>query len=219
MQQEINKKQEEKWDAYFKETYKRPPSDVAVTALEYCKENEGLVVDLGCGSGTDTFFFLAQGWHVLAIDLQVEFIENRKSMLAQNVRERLEIVRMHFEELELPSGVNCVIANYSLPFCLPQSFASMWERIVNSLEGNGIFSGIFFGNRDGWTNEMGTELTFFTKEQVYELFQTFYILEFQESEYEGFCCGKNGERIPKHWHIFRVVARKRKEDLTNIDSR
>ena len=48
-------------------------------------------------------------------------------------------------------------------------------------------------------------MTFFTKEQVQNLFDEFDIIKFNEVEKEGL----TGLGNMKHWHIFNVIAKKK----------
>lgn len=90
----------------------------------------------------------------------------------------------------------------------PKKFDSMWNEIVKGLKPNGVFAGVFFGNRDDWANDNFENRTFHTYEQVQDLLNSFTVISLEEEEWNGTCCGEDGQPIPKHWHIFRVVARK-----------
>ena len=67
----------------------------------------------------------------------------------------------------------------------------------------GYFVGNFFGVYDEW-NDDTTNRTFFTKEQVEQLFNNFEIICFEEFEGDG----KTGEGANKYWHFFSVIAKK-----------
>lgn len=197
------------WNTYFESTKTNPPSDTAINALKQFGTNKSKVIDLGCGAGTDSLYFLEQGWHVLAIDSQPDFIIRVRETMPNELQDTFEIKEMSFEELQLPYLVDCIIANYSLPFCNPKNFNKMWEEIVGNINKEGIFSGVFFGDKDEWANNFSKERTFHSREQVMNLFEDFYIIDFWEEDYDGRCCGRDGEAVPKHWHIFKVVARKK----------
>lgn len=141
-------------------------------------------------------------------DAQPDFIMKIREEMPKTIQDRFEIRKMLFEELTLYNSVDCIIANFSLPFCNPKGFMKMWHEIVNSIKAEGIFSGVFFGDRDEWAQEFNGESTFHSKEEVMNLFEQFQIIEFLEEENVGKCCGRNGKPFPKHWHIFKVVARK-----------
>lgn len=196
----------EAWDKYFKNTEKLNASDVAVSAMKELQHCKGLVIDLGCGAGVDTLYFLENDWNVLAIDANPEFFIERSKKLPLSIQDNLTIQKQNFENLTLPKA-ECIIANFSLPFCKPGHFLLMWEKIISSLKKNAIFSGIFFGERDGWTQEYSDERTFLSKTQVEELFSTLSIISMEEKEFDGKCCGENGLPTPKHWHYFKVLAK------------
>lgn len=137
------------WKNYFEVTRTSPPSETAMCAMKENRGYTGLIIDLGCGAGTDSFYFLQNGWKVLAIDDNPEFLMASKGKLPEELQSRLQIEKMKFEDLVLPMA-ECIIANFSLPFCKPGRFKAMWHEIVKRIKGEGIFSGIFFGNRDAW---------------------------------------------------------------------
>ena len=62
----------------------------------------------------------------------------------------------------------------------------------------------FFGIKDSW-NKAESNMTFFTKEQVQNLFDEFDIIKFNEVEKESL----TGLGNMKYWHIFNVIAKKK----------
>ena len=196
------------WLAYYDVTKGNPPSKTAVLAAEFFEEKSGKVLDLGCGAGVDALFFLSKGWDVLAVDAHTDYLNVIKEEMPIELQQRLEVCRMSFEKLHIIQPQDCIIANFSLPFCKPQYFDTMWDEIVRGLKPGGVFSGVFFGNRDDWAKSMQEERTFHTSFEVKELMTDFEVIHMQEEEWDGACCGEGGQPLPKHWHIFRVVARK-----------
>lgn len=67
----------------------------------------------------------------------------------------------------------------------------------------GYFVGNFFGENDSW-NETKPQMTFLTKVQAMELFESFEIIRFKEIEKDDL----TGLGKMKHWHIFDVIAKK-----------
>lgn len=195
------------WNDYHKSTCNAPPSETAALALSLFHGKTGLMIDLGCGSGKDSLYFLSRGWSVLAVDLFPEFLIQTRETLPAKLQKRLEIRNTPFENLTLLSA-HCINASYSLPFCSPGNFPTLWNAIQKSLKPNGIFAGTFFGNHDDWAMEFADTRTFLSKEEVSLMFSGFQLEYFNEAEREGTCCGEHGEPLPKHWHEFHVVARK-----------
>lgn len=202
-----NQKCKKEWDKYFEQTKINQPSDIAMDALKEFNNYKGLVIDLGCGAGKDSLYYLKIGWRVVAIDENAEYISKVREGLPEEIKNRFEIRNMSFEKLKL-SKSDCIIANYSLPFCKPIYFKQMWLEIVSSINKGGIFSGVFFGNKDQWAESFFNERTFHTKDQIINMFANFKILKLEENEFEGKCRGSNGEILPKNWHVFKVVAQK-----------
>ncbi len=102
----------------------------------------------------------------------------------------------------LPS-CDLVNASWSLPFCPPEVFDIVWERIVASVRPGGRFSGQLFGERDEWATE--EDMTFKTREEAEALLAGFELERFDELEEDG----KTALGNPKHWHVFNIVARRR----------
>jgi SAM-dependent methyltransferase len=177
-----------------------------VKALDLFEQKKGrdegqLAIDLGCGSGADTFELLRRGWKVLAIDNQPYAIVRLKSGVPPEQQARLETQVAAFETIELPQA-DLINASYSLPFCSPQHFDLFWQRIVESLQVGGRFAGCFFGDRDEWVTKPG--MTFHTGHQVKVLLSKFETEFFGEEERDGTTAV--GQK--KHWHVFSVVARR-----------
>jgi tellurite methyltransferase len=195
---------ERDWSAYYSAVVGRPPRDTLLSALEHFEAEpaeEKFAVDLGCGDGRDTVELLRRGWRVLGIDGEQEAIARLLSRPDIN-RDRLETQVVRFEAVSLPKQVDLVNASFSLPFCPPEHFPSLWEKIVSALRPRGRFCGQLFGDRDSWATY--TSITHHTREQVEELLQSFELEMFVEEEHPG----KTALGEEKYWHLFQIVARK-----------
>ncbi len=197
---------ERDWSAYYNAVVNRPPRDTLLAALERFDAEESatqsrFAVDLGCGEGRDTVELLRRGWRVLGIDGEQEAIARLLSRPDINP-ERLETQVTRFEEVILPDSVDLVNASFSLPFCPPEHFPSLWEKIVASLASGGRFCGQLFGDRDSWA--IYTSMNHHTREQVEVLLQPFEVEVFEEEDHPG----KTALGEDKHWHLFQIVARK-----------
>lgn len=162
--------------------------------------NPGICIDLGCGAGNDTIFLIKNGWKVIAIDK-----ENTEDIIRNNLKNEeqnyLEFEIQDFENITL-KPCNLLVSNLSLSFCDRKYFSELWNKIVNSISREGYFVGNFFGINDTWANR--TNMTFFSKEDVLDLFLDFKIIDFDEIERDG----KTALGKTKHWHIFNVIAKK-----------
>lgn len=175
---------------------KRPPAD---------PKAERFAIDLGCGSGRDTFELLKRGWRVFAVDGHpwgIELLTTKVATELGRLSAGLATAVATMEEFEVPPAL-LINASYALPFCAPAKFDDLWRRIVRALPPGGRFAGQFFGERDGWAGL--PDRSHHTRMQVERLLEAFTIDQLQEVE--NYETGVTGE--VKNWHIFHVVARKR----------
>jgi tellurite methyltransferase len=189
---------EPSWDEFYEAIAGRPPHDAVVQALDRfeAEGRRGFAVDLGCGDGRDTAEIARRGWRVLALDGEAGAIERLRSRpeLAD-----VETAIVRFEEARWPAA-DLVNAGFSLPFCPPGHFRTVWRRIVDSIRPGGRFSGHLFGDRDGWAGD--PEMTFLARDEAEALFAGFTLERFDELEEDGHLV----TGAPKHWHVFHVVA-------------
>jgi SAM-dependent methyltransferase len=208
------------WTRYYDAVGGEPRETllIALDRYERCsggQVEEPFAVDLGCGSGRDTAELLRRGWKVLAIDSEPAGIDR----LAQNVSgieegaRRLETQVARFEDASWPAA-DLVNSSYALPFCPPESFMAVWQRIVASLTPGGRFCGQLFGDRDEWATPRGvssrgwgspTGMSFHSKEAVLSLLGDLDVEHLDEVDVDG----TTAVGDPKHWHLFHIVARKR----------
>ena len=161
----------------------------------------GTCIDLGCGAGTDTIYLIMNGWKVIAIDKENTEEIIRKA-LNEGEQNSLEFEKQDFKNITL-NPCNLLVANLSLSFCDKKYFNDLWDKIVNSISKDGYFVGNFFGKHDTWANR--PNMTFFSKEEVIDLFSSFEIINFGEMEKDG----KTALGTKKHWHIINVIAKKK----------
>jgi len=192
------------WREFYDAVADRPPHETVIEALDrFDREGRrGLAVDLGCGDGRDAVEMLRRGWRVVAIDAEREAIERLRARTADMAGAALVPVVASFEDAAWPRA-DLVNASFSLPFCAPERFDALWERVRGSIRPGGRFTGQLFGDRDEWIVEK--ELTFHRREEAVALFEGFDLERFDEVEVDGQTA--TGDR--KHWHVFHVVARRR----------
>ena len=80
----------------------------------------------------------------------------------------------------------------------------MWKTIEENIVQGGYFVGNLFGINDSWSKSK-INMTFFTKNQVMDLFKKFEIIKFDEIEKDAL----TGLGKMKHWHIFNVMAKRK----------
>lgn len=166
------------WTPYY-EYAGDDPRETLLDALDRFAE-PGFAVDLGCGSGRDTFELLRRGWRVLAIDAEREAIELAHTALDLS---RLETQLARFEDAAWPD-TDLVNASFALPFCGPEHFRALWERVVASLRPGARFCGQLFGDRDEWASAHA-EMTFHTRGEVERLLSDLDVEGLDEVEEDG----------------------------------
>jgi membrane dipeptidase len=186
------------WQRYFDHAGDDPRATLLDAMGRFA--TPGLAVDLGCGTGRDTLALVHAGWKVIAIDREQEAIGRLRAAVGED-RGQLTTEVSSFEEARWPA-CELVNASFSLPFCPPEHFDEVWQRIVDSLRPGGRFAGQLFGNRDEWS---GSGITVHTRARVGELLAPFEVERLDEVDEEGSTI--LGKR--KHWHLFHIVARKR----------
>jgi len=191
------------WPRYFDAVAGKPPRETLLDALGRFERLPArpVAIDLGCGDGRDTVDLLRRGWHVLAIDSSAEAFKRLFAREDLCCRDRLEIRQGEFHEVALPPAL-LVSASYALPFCLPSHFATVWSRIMASIEPGGRFTGQLFGDRHEWASL--PDRSHQTRGEVESLLAPFEVEVLEEEERDGEdACGD-----AVHWHLFHIVARK-----------
>lgn len=198
------------WGNYYEITRSinmpRPALLWALESLKYEQGQEKFALDLGCGTGRDTLYLLEKGWTVIALDNEPAALLNlveKFAALEEGTQKLIPYVG-NFETDPFPQNLQLINASYAIPFCHPQYFADVWQKIINSLDLNGRFVGQFFGPQDSWSNN--SNMTFHSKEDLLKLLEPHFIIEYWgEENRDGFT--KEGEF--KHWQVFHVVATKK----------
>lgn len=187
---------------YYQKTKSNKPRKNVETLIKKIKCKPGVAIDLGCGAGNDTVYLLKNGWKVLAIDR--EDVEKQiRARLDEKYQKNFKFEVQNFEELSLNSA-DLIVSNYALSFCNNKSFKKTWEIIKSNILKDGYFVGTFLGINDTWSNTR-PQMTFFSKTDIFKMFEDFEILEFNELDEDG----KTALGAKKHWHIFDIIARKR----------
>jgi len=196
------------WARYY-DAAGEQPRETLLFALERFDAEAGaevgglFAVDLGCGTGRDSIELLRRGWRVLAIDAEAKAIQRLlgRGDLGSGGAARLATQVARFEDARWPEA-NLINSSYALPFCPPNQFGAVWDRIVASLRPGGRFSGQLFGDRDGWATQ--PDMSFQTRQDAEAMLLGLGVEQFDEVEEDG----KTAVGDPKHWHLFHVVARK-----------
>ena len=108
----------------------------------------GSILDLGCGSGRDSAYFISCGYDVTALDASEEMCDLASIHIGQDV------LNMTFEEMDFDEVFDGVWACASLLHVPGNEIERIFSKVVNSLKTNGVLYmsfryGDFEGDRDG----------------------------------------------------------------------
>lgn len=204
------------WPGYFRSVAGREPRETLLDALARfdaeapvdaaaaAPSHQPLAIDLGCGEGRDTAELLRRGWRVLAIDghpMGLDLLSQRTDIPD---RSGLQTLLAAFEDIAPGSLPLCrlVNASFSLPFCPPSHFDTLWSEIRRAIEPGGRFAGQFFGERDSWASL--PDRSHQTRDAVLHLLDGLEIERFDEEERDGTDCHQQAKR----WHVFHVVGKR-----------
>ena len=187
------------WTNYQNKTYGDDVCKLLIEFLDNYKIDNA--IDLGCGSGNETVYMIKNGIKVLAIDRQLnqDFILNR---LSDNEKKMISFKESSFEDVELPK-TKLLTAFFSIPFCNPNNFDELWNKIYNSIEDNGYFVGQLFGDRDAWN--IVDSINTFPIDKVKDYLKKYRIIKLEEVEYVR-------ESDNKKWHFYDIIAQKKVGD-------
>jgi SAM-dependent methyltransferase len=136
----------------------------------------GHILDLGCGSGRDSRFFLDQVYSVTAVDASYEVAKLASEFIGQPIE------NITFQELDYLEEFEGIWACASLLHCPKTEMAAVMQRMIRALKPNGtIYMSFKYGNRErvdergrffnDYTEvEMSKLLTEYAELQIVEIF-------------------------------------------------
>ncbi len=194
----------EDWSGYFNAVLGKSARDTLIAALDSFKQegfHKGFAVDLAAGEGRDSLELLRRNWKVLATDNHPEAFPHLWARVPEILKPQLTTISVAFCDMKFPD-CDMVNASFALPFCEPQHFEVLWNKITASIRPGGRFAGQFFGDRDTWASLPNR--SHHSREEVLKLLEGFSIEMMREEERDD----PEELRKPKHWQIFHVVAKK-----------
>ena len=194
----------EDWPGYFNAVLGKGARDTLIAALNSFEQEgfyNGFAVDLAAGEGRDSLELLSRSWKVLATDNHPEAFPYLWARVPEVLKPQLTTTEVDFNDMKFPD-CDMVNASFALPFCEPQHFEGLWNKIVASIRPGGRFAGQFFGSRDTWAALPNR--SHHSREEVLKLLEGFSIEMMREEERDD----PPELRNPKHWQIFHIVAKK-----------
>ena len=131
---------------YYNQTVEMGMEDIIEEFIKYIPA-DGAILDLGCGSGRDSVYFMEEGFDVTSIDGSKELCELAKIEIGQ------EVHNIMFEDLEFENVFDGVWACASLLHVKKSEIHNILQKISRSLVDNGVLymslkHGDFEGVRD-----------------------------------------------------------------------
>ena len=191
------------WQDYNDAQLDRPVRPLAARLLAQAGEGRGAsALDLGCGSGVETRALVAAGWRVTAVDTDPAMPARLRDLVDSG-----DVTAVVGDVREIDLGRHALVhSSLTLPFVPRAEFAFVWERVRHSLAPGGWLGVDLFGLRDGWSTT--PELNFHPRAGIDQLLAGFTDVDVVEEEWDG----PAFNAAVKHWHVFRVTARRRADD-------
>ena len=124
------------------------------------------ILDLGCGSGRDSKYFIENGYKVKAIDGSIEMCKLASEYIGQ------EVECMKFDELNEESIYDGIWACSSILHVEKEQLGSILEKMITALKEKGI---IYTSFKKGVKDEIkeGKYYNYLTKEKLEEIIEKY----------------------------------------------
>lgn len=116
---------------YVEETVGLDVSNIRDIFLNLIPEGSH-ILDLGCGSGRDSRFFLDHGYSVTAVDASSELAKYASGIIGKTVE------NLSFQELDYSEKFDGIWACASLLHCPKSEMDTVMHKIIQALKPNGI---------------------------------------------------------------------------------
>lgn len=116
---------------YVAETLDLDVSNIRNLFLDFLTKGSH-ILDLGCGSGRDSRFFIDHGYSVTAVDASSELATYASAVIGKTVENR------SFQELDYSERFDGIWACASLLHCPKSEMGCVMRRIIKALKPNGI---------------------------------------------------------------------------------
>lgn len=107
----------------------------------------GNVLDLGCGSGRDSDYFISRGFDVTAMDASEEMCDLASIHIGQDV------LKLTFDEIDFDEVFDGIWACASLLHVPASHMDVIMDKVVKSLKNKGVlFMSFYYGDYEGERN-------------------------------------------------------------------
>ena len=140
--------------------------------LSYLKNN-AKILDLGCGSGRDSKYFINKKFNVVAFDASQELCKIAENLIGQKV------ICQDFRYLDYNNAFDGIWACASLLHLKKEEIKTVITKCISALKPNGIFYCSFkYGNFEGYRN--GRYFTDLTEEEFEHLLFNIHNIQVKE---------------------------------------
>ncbi len=102
------------------------------------------ILDLGCGSGRDSAYFISRGYDVTAMDASDEMCSLASIHIGQDV------LKLSFAEIDFKEVFDGIWACASLLHVPGDEIEDVFTKVINSLKINGIlYMSFYYGDHEG----------------------------------------------------------------------
>jgi len=113
------------------------PDPLALRAMHFIKNGTNLL-DAGCGEGADSVFYADQGFEVIAIDENREYLNGLRSFAIDHELSNLEIKETNLLEFQYPKNYYDVISCLLVGCCMKKSeFQQLLPLLKDSVKRGG----------------------------------------------------------------------------------
>ena len=133
--------------------------------LEYIPK-KGYILDLGCGSGRDSKYFIENGYKIKAIDGSLELC-----LLAEKYMNH-KVIHMNFSELNDLNEYDGIWSCATILHLTKQEFIKVLKKLIRALKEEGIIY-ISFKNGIGEELKDGRYFMYYTENQFEEIINLF----------------------------------------------
>jgi len=132
---------------FFDNTVNIDMEDIYKPFLELMPKG-GKILDAGCGSGRDTFYFIEKGYDVVAFDYSEPLAQLASDYTGQ------EILHMSFEDIDFIEEFDGIWACASLIHVAKRDINSAIARLERALKPNGVLYASFkYGDAEGYNKK------------------------------------------------------------------
>lgn len=149
---------------YFENTVNLELGEILDDFITYLPDGAE-IMDLGCGSGRDSLYFIEKGFDVTAVDGSSELSELAAIHIGQDV------LTMKFHELDFSNVFDGIWANASLFHVTPSEFMDVLNKMHQSLKKDGIlFMSFKYGDFEGIYE--GRYFKYYHRKEIKEMIET-----------------------------------------------